>query len=150
MGASVRHLALVVPDLQVAEVYYRSIFQMDLIGREAEQGDGLWYTLPFDKGWDDARAAAIELDMVALRKDEFVLALFVGDAPPGQVFALGLTVLPQEIATIRSRLPAEAEISRDEPDALEFLDRYEILWQISAPGDQFRTSGDFAGRWLEL
>ena len=150
MGASVRHIALFVPDLQAAEAYYGSIFQMDLIGREAEQEDGLWYTLPFDKSWADARAAGVELDMVALRKGEFVLALFAGDAPQGQVFAIGLSLPPEEIAAIRSRLPAEAEISRDDPDALEFLDPYQILWQISAPGDQFRTSGNFAGRWLDL
>jgi catechol 2,3-dioxygenase-like lactoylglutathione lyase family enzyme len=150
MSAFVRQIALFVSDLQVAEAYYRSLFGMDLIGREAEQADGLWYTLPFDKGWQDARAAGIELDMVALRKGEFVLALFAGDAPQGQVFAIGLSLPPREIAAIRFRLPAEAEISRDEPHALEFLDRYQILWQISAPGDQFRTAGDFAGRWLEL
>ncbi len=150
MGALVRHTALFVPDLQAAEAYYRSIFEMQLIGREAERTDGLWYTLPLDKGWDDARAAGIELDMVALRKGAFVLALFAGTAPPGHVYAIGLTLTFPEIAAIRSRLPAEAEVSRDDPEALEFLDRYQILWQISVPGDQFRTSGDFAGRWLEL
>jgi catechol 2,3-dioxygenase-like lactoylglutathione lyase family enzyme len=36
MNISFRHLALVVPDLRAAEDYYRSIFDMELIGREAE------------------------------------------------------------------------------------------------------------------
>ena len=52
MDTYVRHIALVVPDLPEAEAYYQSLFQMALIGREAEQEDGEWYTLPHDKSWD--------------------------------------------------------------------------------------------------
>ena len=89
MGGSIRHIALFVPDLREAEEYYQSLFGMELIGREAELEDGLWYTLPLDKSWDDAEAAGIELGMLALRKGEIVLALFSGDAPQGQVFAIG-------------------------------------------------------------
>jgi len=150
MRGSLRHIALFVPDLQEAEEYYRSLFAMELIGREAEREDGLWYTLPFEQGWDDASAAGIVLDMVALRRGEIVLALFAGDAPPGQVFAIGISLPPEEIAAVRARLPGVAEPDRDEPDGLEFLDPYQITWQISAPGDRFRTAGDIAGRWLEL
>lgn len=36
MHISFRHLALIVPDLQAAEHYYQSVFDMELIGREAE------------------------------------------------------------------------------------------------------------------
>ena len=81
MASSMRHIALVVPDLREAEAYYQSLFGMELIGREAELEDGLGHTLPFDKGWDDARGVGIELGMLALRKGELVLALFSGDAP---------------------------------------------------------------------
>ena len=45
MNSSIRHIALFVPDLREAERYYQSIFDMELIGREAELADGLWYTL---------------------------------------------------------------------------------------------------------
>jgi hypothetical protein len=38
----------------------------------------------------------------------------------------------------------------DEPDSLGFRDPYQIIWQISVPGTDFRTTGDNAGRWLEL
>ena len=150
MSGSLRHIALFVPDLREAEAYYQSLLGMELIGREAELEDGLWYTLPVDRGWDDARAAGIDLDMVALCRGEIVLALFAGDAPQGQVFAIGLSLSPQEIAGIRSRLPAGEELTQGQPDRLEFRDPYQILWQISTPGDQFRTAADFAGRWLEL
>lgn len=150
MTGTLRHIALYVPDLQQAEAYYQSLFDMELIGREAELEDGLWYTLPFDKDWDDARNAGIELGMLALRKGDIVLALFSGDAPQGQVYAIGLTLPEEEIARIRSRLPANAEVGMDEPGSLGFRDPYRIVWQISVPGRDFRTSGDYAGRWLEL
>jgi len=149
MIASLRHIAVFVPNLRSAEHYYQSVFDMELIGREAELSDGLWYTLPFDKGWDEVKAAGIELGMLALRKGEFVLALFRGDAPRGQVSAIGLRMPADEIAMIRSRLPKGAEVVADAPDYLEFHDPYQITWQISVR-DEFRTSGDFANRWLKF
>ena len=107
MNTSVRHIALFVPDLRAAESYYQSVFDMKLIGREAELADGLWYTLPFDRGWDEAETAGIELRMLALRKEEFGLALFRGDAPPGQVNVIGFRMPMEEIARVRARLPSE-------------------------------------------
>ena len=150
MNSSLRFIALVVADLRAAERYYRSLFDMELIGREAELADGLWYTLPFDKGWDEARAAGIELGMLALRKDEFVLALFRGDAPPGQIIVIGLSMLTEEMARVRARLPGDTQVIEDALDRLEFRDPYQIVWQISVPGVEFRTAGDFANRWLKL
>jgi catechol 2,3-dioxygenase-like lactoylglutathione lyase family enzyme len=150
MSTHVKHIALVVPDLRKAESYYQSVFDMQLIGREAARADGLWATLPFDKGWDDAEAAEIELRMVALRKDEFVLALFRGEAPPGQVYVIGLAMLAEEIAGVRARLPEDTRASDGPPDHLEFRDPHHITWQISVPGTAFRTAGDWANRWLEL
>jgi len=146
----IRFIALFVPDLRAAEQYYQTLFDMELIGREALHEDGLWYTLPFDKGWDDAEAAGIKLDMLAVRKGEFVLALFPGDACVGQVYKLGITMPPGEIARIRGRLPKDTEVIEDEPHHLEFRDPYRITWEVSAPGTEFRTSGDFANRWLKL
>jgi catechol 2,3-dioxygenase-like lactoylglutathione lyase family enzyme len=150
MNISVRHIALFVPDLRSAESYYRSIFDMALVGREAELPDGLWYTLPFDKGWYEAVAAGIELGMLALRKDEFGLALFRGDAPPGQVYVIGLRMPTEEIAKVRARLPDDTQVLEDEPDYLEFRDPYQITWQIMLPESKFSTAGEFANRWLKL
>ena len=150
MNSSLRHIALFVPDLRTAEHYYQSIFDMELIGREAELADGLWYTLPFDKGWDEAEAAGIELGMLALRKDGFGLALFRGDAPPGQVYVIGLRMPIEEIARVRARLPRDTQVLEDKPDYLEFRDPYLITWQIMFPGCKFSTAGVFANRWLKL
>ena len=148
MNCSLRHIALFVPDLRTAERYYQSVFDMELIGREAELADGLWYTLPFDKDWDEAEAAGIKLGMLALRKDEFGLALFRGDAPAGQVNVIGIKMSLKEIAAVRARLPQDTQVSEDAPDYLEFRDPYQITWQILLPESKFRTAGDFANRWL--
>jgi catechol 2,3-dioxygenase-like lactoylglutathione lyase family enzyme len=147
---SIRHIALVVPDLRTAEAYYRPLFEMQLIGREAQLDDGLWYTLPFDKSWDDAEAAGIAPGMVALRKEDFVLALFQGERPSGQIFAIGLHMIEDEIARVRVRLGTDVAVLEERPDSLTFHDRYQIMWQISVPGNQFRTAGEFANRWLQL
>ena len=150
MNISFRHLALVVSDPRAAEEYYQSVFEMELIGREAELGDGRWYTLPFDKGWDDVEAAGIELGMLALRKDQFVLALFKGHAPSGQVVVIGLKMPMEEIAKVRVRLPMNPQVSKSTPDYLEFCDPYQIVWQISLPESEFCTSGHSANRWLQI
>ena len=150
MTGSLRHIALLVPDLRAAEEYYQAVFDMEVVGREALLEDGLWYTLPFDKGWDDAEAAAIDLGMLALRKGDFVLALLRGDVVFGQMYAVGLAMPAEEIAKVRVRLPYDTEVMEEGPTYLTFPDPYQIIWQISVPGDQFRTAGDFAGRWLRL
>ncbi len=147
---SMRHIALFTPDLRAAEEYFRPLFDMELIGREALLDDGQWYTLPFDKGWEDAGAAGIALGMVALRKGDFVLALFHGDAPQGQLFAIGLNMPEEEIGRVRARLPEGTVVLEDSAGALVFRDPYQIMWQLSHPGDEFSTSGVFANRWIQL
>jgi len=107
---ALRHVALFVADLQAAEAYYQSLFAMQLIGREAQLDDGQWYTLPFHKGWDNAETAGIVLGMTALRHDNFALVLFRGEAPPGQVFAIGLSLPEADLTSLRERLPAEADV----------------------------------------
>ena len=123
---------------------------MEIIGREALLEDGMWYTLPFEKGWNDAEAAVVELDMLALRKGAFVLALFRGNVVLGQVYAVGLAMPGNEIASLRLRLTEDVEILEEGPASLSFRDPYQIIWQISVPGDEFRTAGDFANRWLQV
>jgi hypothetical protein len=150
MRSSISFIALFVADLRGAEHYYRTVFDMALVGREAELPDGLWYTLPPGKSWEDADAAGIKLGMLALRKDEFVLALFRGDAPTGQVNAIGLSMPLAQITGVRASLPEGTPVIEATPDHLEFIDPYQITWQISLPRTEFRTAGDFANRWLNL
>lgn len=150
MIPTIRHIAMQVRDLQTAEQFYQTVFEMELIGREALLNDGLWHTLPFDKGWEDAKAAGIEPGMCALRSGSFVLALFNGAAVTGQVYAIGLGMPAQEIAGVRGRLPETALVLEEGPESLTFRDPYQITWQITVPDFEFRTAGDFANRWLQL
>jgi hypothetical protein len=117
---------------------------MDLVRREAELPDGQWYTLPFDKGWDEAEAAGIELGMLFLRRKS--LGLFKSNAAPGQVNVIGLKMPTEEIARVRARLPDDTQVLEDEPDYLEFRDPYQITWQIMLPESKFSTAGGFANR----
>ena len=150
MVSELRHIAISVSDLNAAEGYYKQLFNMKLIGREAELGDGLWYTLPMDKGWNDAQAAGIELGMVALKRGALVLALFPGNPQPGQLYIVGLNMDLKEIAEVRERMPEDAEVWEDYSDSLTFRDRYAIIWQIYPTGTIFSTNGESQGRWLEV
>jgi hypothetical protein len=67
-----------------------------------------------------------------------------------QIYAVGLAMPAEEIAMIRARLVEDTEVMVDEPAHLSFRDPYQIIWQISVPGVEFRTAGDFADRWLQL
>jgi hypothetical protein len=123
---------------------------LQIIVREALLNDGLWYTLPPDKGWDDAAAGGIALGMLALRRGDFVLALFPGDPQPGQLYMVGLNIPLEEIAGVRSRLTRDVEVLEYEPDSLMFRDPNMITWQIYPTGTEFRSSGESAERWLDV
>jgi predicted enzyme related to lactoylglutathione lyase len=85
MVTSISHISLFVPDLQGAEKFYMNLFDTELIGQEVEKENGLWFTLPFNKGWEDAKAGGIDLDMTALREGSFVLALIRSTNLSGEV-----------------------------------------------------------------
>ena len=93
---------------------------------------------------------AWELENVGVPKDQIVLALIKGEAPPGQVYVIGLKMPSEEMTRVKDRLPKDAEMRDNRPDYLEFRDPHEIVWQISLPESEFRTSGVIANRWLKL
>jgi catechol 2,3-dioxygenase-like lactoylglutathione lyase family enzyme len=146
-----RHLAIHVPDLRSAEAYYLEIFDLAVTVREgarARGGPGDWAQLPPDKGWAHADAAGIEIGMIALARDEFVLALFPGQPSPGQVFAVGVVMSEMGIADVASRIPDDTLVLASEPTWLEFIDRHQLHWQLT-PSTRFVGAGDSADRWLD-
>ena len=149
MKGFIRHIALVVPDLRQAESYYQELLDMEILGRETDLDDGLWYTVPRSKSWQEIDSAGIEIKMLALRKGEAVLALFPGPDRTGQVFAIGLTMPKADLAGVRARLSSETKILMDLPTRLHFYDRYGIMWQLELPGEEFLMHGDAHGRWLD-
>ena len=148
-----KHVALHVPDLQRAEEYYRQVFGLDVVTREAVAGaspaeDGPWAQLPHMATWEDAKRADIEIRMVGLRGGDLLLALFPGDPRPGTVFLIAIVASVEEIATVRGRLPDDTAVEADQGDALTFLDPFGFRWQLCGPG--FMGPGDARGRWLEV
>jgi catechol 2,3-dioxygenase-like lactoylglutathione lyase family enzyme len=142
-----KHIALFVPDLRAAEGYYRALFRMELLFREARTADD-WGTLPIGKEWEDAERAGIELAMVALRRANFVLALFQGAPQPGTVLEICFGLPPEEIAAVMSRLPHDAVLVSD--TEAKFDDRFGYRWALDEPGADFRSNGEAAGRWLAV
>lgn len=148
LGVAVRHIAIFTPDLPVAEAYYRNVFEMELVGREVLQKDGLWYSLPFERDWQEAKAAGFDPGMSALRRGSFVLALFQAQATGSQIYVMGLAMPRAEIARVHERLPEGTIVLESGEDGLAFMDPYQITWQISEPGYAFSTAGENSGRWL--
>jgi len=146
-----RHFAIHVPDLRAAEAYFCSLFDLAVMFREAPVFDGGrvdWVQLRPGTGWAEAEKAGVEVGMVALGSDDFVLVLFPGQPSPGQVFAVGVVMTEELIAGVRSRLTSDDQVLSSEPGWLDFVDRYQLHWQLSSsPG--FVGSGETADRWLD-
>jgi catechol 2,3-dioxygenase-like lactoylglutathione lyase family enzyme len=148
-----KHVALHVPELERAEEYYRHVFDLDVVTREALAREDLaddqtWAQLPHVATWEDARVAGLEIQMVGLRREDLLLALFPGHPKPGTVFLIAVVATVEEIASVRSRLPDDTAIEVDEEATLTFLDPFSFRWQLCGPG--FTGPGDRNGRWLQV
>jgi catechol 2,3-dioxygenase-like lactoylglutathione lyase family enzyme len=148
-----KHVALHVPDLQHAEEYYRRVFDLEVVTREALAtgdltDDTTWAQLPHTATWEDARRAGHQIQMVGLRCSDLLLALFPGEPQPGTVFLIAIEAIAEEIASVRGRLPDDTPVEVDQDDALTFVDPFGFRWQLCGPG--FSGPGDAQGRWLEV
>lgn len=146
---SYRHVALLVGDLRAAEDHYAELFDMELLFREGPLPDGRWASLSPHAGWDDVETAGVEIAMVALRRDEFVLALFAAEPSGLQTYALGLVMDQDEIEQVSRRLQGEAVVEARSEQALSFVDRFAVRWQL-ATTRAFTGAGEREGLWLEV
>jgi catechol 2,3-dioxygenase-like lactoylglutathione lyase family enzyme len=144
-----KHIALFVPDLRAAEAYYRALFGMELLFREARSGES-WGSLPLDKDWADAERAGVELEMVALKRANFVLALFRGAPQPGTVVEVCFGLPPEEIAAVMSRLPEDVVVVSDNDVGAKIDDRFGYRWTLDEPDAGFTSNGEAHGRWLDV
>jgi catechol 2,3-dioxygenase-like lactoylglutathione lyase family enzyme len=148
MGFALKYIALHVPNLRAAEDFYLTVFALSPLFRESAQADGTWRTIRPDVGWDEAAAAGITVDMVALRRDAFVLALFRGEPQPGTVFELCVGVPPDEVGAVRARLPHTATVIESQPDNFRFEDPFGFRWAVQHDDAEFRSSGQIADGWI--
>lgn len=149
-----RHVALLVSDLRRAEDYYVALFGMDVLFREGPVEPGgpaaeLWGSLPPGTGWDEVEAAGLDIGMVALQRDDFILPLFSSEPTGAQTYAIGLVMERDEIEAVRARLPEDALVETESEGWLAFLDRFGVRWQLSDT-QPFRSAGERDGIWLNV
>jgi catechol 2,3-dioxygenase-like lactoylglutathione lyase family enzyme len=142
-----KYIALFVPDVQAAESFYRDAFSMELLFRESE-GEGGWHTLAPAIDWAEAGDRGVRIDMVALRRDAVVLAIFGGDPRPGTLHEICVEMAADELAGLPERLPPETPVLDSDLQSLRFEDPFGFRWAVHAPGMPFRSSGEIAGRWI--
>jgi len=148
MAFALKYVALHVPDLRAAEDFYLTVFAMTPLFRESAQDDGTWCTIRPEVGWDGLVAAGLTVDMVALRRDAFVLALFRGEPQPGTVFELCVGLPPGEVGAVRARLPQGATVIESQPGNFRFEDPFGFRWAVQHDDTEFRSSGEIAGSWI--
>jgi hypothetical protein len=104
------------------------------------------------RGWEDAEAAGIELGMVAMRRDGFILALEAVSEVDGHgpLSHIGLLVDESEAEALRHRAPVcGCELVPDRPGLLIFDDPYGVRWEVTS-SSELRSTGAATGRWLHL
>jgi hypothetical protein len=94
--------------------------------------------------------AGIELAMVALKRDEFVLALFRGAPKYGTVSEICFGLAADEIQSIRASLRDEPISSEHGKRWLRFDDPFGFRWTLQEPHVAFKSSGEIAQPWLVL
>lgn len=142
------YVALHVHDLRAAESFYRDVFAMELLFRESEAEDGTWHTLRPDVDWEEANARGIRVDMLAVRRDGFVLALFPGTPSPGTVHEICIGVALDDLAEIRARVERAATVLEASPRWFRFQDPFGFRWSVQPDDASFRSSGELAERWI--
>ena len=148
MSFSCRYIAIHVPDLEAAEDFYRGVFGMDLLFRESEGDDGSWYTIRNGLDWAETKRRGISVSMVALQRDELVLALFEGSPHAGTVYEICVALDAPEVEAIGARLAADAVVEESASGWLRFVDPFGFRWAVRDAESSFRSSGEIADRWI--
>lgn len=151
MAMSYNHLGMYVSDLGAAERFCEKAFGLEVAFREVVAADGEWHTLPPDKGWGDAARAGVEISMVALRGDDMVLPLFLGDRESAAIVEIGLRVSSQAaVDEIAARLPDEGTCFTHEHADLLFSESFGFRWHVVVDGQPFLSNGEHSERWVDL
>jgi hypothetical protein len=121
---------------------------MELRFRESRAADGTWHTLRSSLDWDEAARRGISVDMLALNRDGFTLALFLGSPPPGALYETCIGVARAEIAELRARAAGSATILDSGEEWLRFRDPFGFCWSVQTFDAPFLSSGELAERWI--
>jgi hypothetical protein len=100
--------------------------------------------------WDDALAAGVEIHMVALRRDDLCSHSFAAHPSQARSHEVSIALDPAEIDRLRERPPAGLEILEHDDGFLRFEDPFGFVGVLQRQDAEFRSSGQIAGRWLDV
>ncbi|USZ72228.1 VOC family protein [Natronosalvus halobius] len=130
----VHHFVLLVDDVPDGESYYKELFDLEVLFREAAL-DGEPGIVPEDVSWDEALDRGVTPYMSFLGRDEFYVA--VGGASDqqgtGRLDHIALAVDEEAFDAITDRANAlRCDVEENAPHHQVFLDRYDIEWELNA------------------
>ncbi|SEP12951.1 hypothetical protein SAMN04487948_11581 [Halogranum amylolyticum] len=139
----VHHLVLLVDDVPDGESYYKELFDLGILFREAAF-DGERGTVPDDVSWNEALQKGVTPYMSFLGRDGFYLAVAgaSGQQGTGRLDHIALAVDERAFDTITERADAlGCNVEENAPHHRVFLDRYDVEWELNAkprpPGQAF-------------
>lgn len=139
------HLVLLVDDISEDELFYRELFDMEVLFREGTL-DGEPGTIPEDVPWDEALSKGVTPSMSFLGRDDFFLAVATadGDETGGRVDHVALEVDESAFESITDRAEAAGcEVEQNASHHRTLRDKLGIEWELNAkprpPGPAFDT-----------
>jgi catechol 2,3-dioxygenase-like lactoylglutathione lyase family enzyme len=143
------HIGLVLPDIRQAEDFYRSLFGMEVVCREAITPAG-WKTLDQSIGWERANELGLDIAMIVLAKLPFALAIERSNA--GEVVApshTGLFIAEPAFSKVKTEvlqmgLPYKSDI----PQRFVFTDPFQVWWEITSDTKLY-TARDRGAGWID-
>lgn len=139
----VHHLVLLVDDVPNGESYYRELFDLTVLFREAAL-DGEPGTVPEEVSWDEALDGGVTPYMSFLGRDEFYVAVASaeGQQGTGRLDHIALAVDEEAFDVITERADSlGCDVEENAPHHRVFLDRYNVKWELNAkprpPGRAF-------------
>ncbi|WP_254547202.1 VOC family protein [Halomarina pelagica] len=130
----VHHLVLSVDDVPDGESYYRELFDLAVLFREAGI-DGDPGTVPDDVSWEEAINRGVTPYMSFLGRDEFYMAVAdISDQQgTGRLDHIALAVDDEAFDEITERADSlGCNVEENAPHHRVFLDRYDVEWELNA------------------
>lgn len=139
----VHHVVLLVDDVPDGESYYRELFNIDVLFREAALDDEPG-TVPEDVTWEEALERGVRPYMSFLGRDEFYMAVASADGQrgTGRLDHIALAVDDDAFDEIPERADSlDCHVDQNAPHHRTFIDRYDVEWELNAkprpPGQAF-------------
>lgn len=139
----VHHLVMLVDDVPNGESYYKELFDLEVLFREAAL-DGEPGTVPDEVSWDEALGKGVTPYMSFLGRDEFYVAVAgsEGQQGTGRLDHIALAVDDEAFEAITERADSlGCDVEENAPHHRVFRDRYNVEWELNAkarpPGQAF-------------